>query len=88
MLVLSVACSGGLRSLGHSDAWTSIRGLTLELSRPVAGRRTRASVAQSTRLTPRHGVGLNNLLGAKEPGENETPAPLPKAEARTHERAP
>ena len=36
--------------------------LTPELSRPVAGRQTRASVAQSTRLTPRHGVGLNELL--------------------------
>ena len=38
-------------------------GLTLELSRPVAGRRTRASVAHSTWPTPRHGVGLNELLG-------------------------
>lgn len=37
--------------------------LTPELSRPVAGRRTRASVAHSTWLTPRHGVGLNELLG-------------------------
>ena len=37
--------------------------LTLELSRPVAGRRTCASVAQSTRPMPRHGVGLNELLG-------------------------
>ena len=37
--------------------------LTPELSRPVAGRRTRASVAQSTWPTPRHGVGLNELLG-------------------------
>ena len=37
--------------------------LTPELSRPVAGRRTCASVAPSTRLTPRHGVGLNELLG-------------------------
>jgi hypothetical protein len=37
--------------------------LTPELSRPVAGRRTRASVAHSTWPTPRHGVGLNELLG-------------------------
>ena len=37
--------------------------LTPELSRPVAGWRTCASVAQSTRPTPRHGVGLNELLG-------------------------
>ena len=37
--------------------------LTPELSRPVAGRRTCASVAHSTRPTPRHGVGLNELLG-------------------------
>ena len=37
--------------------------LTPELSRPVAGRRTCASVAQSTRPMPRHGVGLNELLG-------------------------
>ena len=37
--------------------------ITPELSRPVAGRRTRASVAHSTWPTPRHGVGLNELLG-------------------------
>ena len=37
--------------------------LTPELSRPVAGRRTRASVAHSTWPTPRRGVGLNELLG-------------------------
>ena len=37
--------------------------LTPELSRPVAGWLTRASVAHSTWLTPRHGVGLNELLG-------------------------
>ena len=52
--------------------------LTLELSRPVAGRRTCASVAQSTWLTPRHGVGLNDLLGGKEAGEGDAPAHLPK----------
>ena len=38
-------------------------GLTPELSRPVAGQRTCASVAQSTWPLPRHGVGLNELLG-------------------------
>ncbi len=38
--------------------------LTPELSRPVAGRRMRASVAQSTQPTTRHGVGLNELLDA------------------------
>jgi hypothetical protein len=62
--------------------------LTPELSRPVAGRRTRASVAQSTRLPPRHGVGLNDLLGGKDAGEGETPASLPKIEAQALERAP
>jgi hypothetical protein len=41
----------------------AFRRLTPELSRPVAGRRTRASVAHSTWPTPRHGVGLNELLG-------------------------
>ena len=47
--------------------------LTPELSRPVAGWRMRASVAQSTQLTPRHGVGLNDLLGcsAAMPSEND-----------------
>jgi hypothetical protein len=63
-------------------------GLTPELSRPVAGRRTRASVAHSTWPTPRRGVGLNELLGAKEPGEDEALADLPKAEAGRPERAP
>ena len=44
--------------------------LTPELSRPVAGRRMRASVAQSTQPTPRHGVGLNELLcDHPKPGE-------------------
>ena len=61
--------------------------LTPELSRPVAGRRTRASVAQSTWPMPRHGVGLNELLGAREAGESETLAHLPKAEAGRPERA-
>ena len=44
-------------------AGTLLKGLTPELSRPVAGRRTCASVAHSTWPTPRHGVGLNELLG-------------------------
>ena len=61
--------------------------LTPELSRPVAGRRTRASVAQSTRPTPRHGVGLNDLLGGKDASEGETLASLPKTEAQALERA-
>ena len=31
---------------------------------------------------------MNDLLGAKEPGEDEALADLPKAEAGIHERAP
>ena len=62
--------------------------LTPELSRPVAGRRTRASVAQSARLTPRHGVGLNELLGGWDADGDEDQADLPKAEVGEHERAP
>ena len=54
----------------------------------MAGRQTRASVAHSTWLPPRHGVGLNDLLGAKEPGEDEALAYLPKTEAGMRERAP
>ena len=53
----------------------NLRGLTPELSRPVAGRRTRASVAHSTWPTPRHGVGLNELLG----GDGCRCAPSPGA---------
>jgi hypothetical protein len=37
---------------------------------------------------PRCGVGLNDLLGAKEPGKSETLAQLPKIEAGRLERAP
>ena len=48
---------------------------------------TACSVAQSTLLTPRCGVGLNDLLGAKEAGEGETLGDLPKAEAGRPERA-
>jgi hypothetical protein len=62
--------------------------LTPELSRPVTGRRTRASVAHRTWPTPRHGVGLNELLGGKDADEVEAVADLPKAEARMPERAP
>ena len=51
------------RSIGKQSNQTLFCRLTLELSRPVAGRRTCASVAHSTRPTPRHGVGLNELLG-------------------------
>ena len=45
---------------------------------PHSGVATACSVAHSTLLTPRCGVGLNDLLGAKEAGEGETFADLPK----------
>ena len=45
---------------------------------PHGGAATACSVAHSTLLTPRCGVGLNDLLGAKEPGENEALAHMPK----------
>ena len=45
---------------------------------PHGGVATACSVAQSTLWPPRCGVGLNDLLGAKEPAENETLAELPK----------
>ena len=61
--------------------------ITPELSRPVAGRRTCASVAQSTRPMPRHGVGLNELLGAWDAAGSESPVHLPKTEAKMPERA-
>ena len=57
--------------------------LTPELSRPVAGRRTRASVAHSTWPTPRHGVGLNELLGGG--GRRCEPSPEALAENRSGE---
>ena len=53
----------GKGSIGKQSSQMLFCRLTLELSRPVAGRRTCASVAQSTWLMPRHGVGLNELLG-------------------------
>ena len=37
---------------------------------------------------PRCGVGLNDLLGAKEAGKSETLAELPKDEAEKPVRAP
>ncbi len=67
----------------------AVWGLTPELSRPTAGRLQRASVAYSTLLTPRCGVGLNDLLGGKEASGGETIAKLPKTEggnARTRTR--
>ena len=54
----------------------------------MAGRRTRASVAYSTWLPPRHGVGLNDLLGGPDAGEGKAVANLPKTEAQVLERAP
>ena len=62
--------------------------LTPELSRPVAGRRTCASVAHSTWPTPRHGVGLNDLLGGPDAGNTGLWTRRPKTEARPLERAP
>ena len=64
--------------------------LTPELSRPVAGRRTCASVAQSTWPTPRHGVGLNELLGGGGCRQKRNPSPVAekrsgKARTRTRE---
>ena len=55
---------------------------------PRSGAATACIVAQSTLMTPRCGVGLNDLLGAKEAGESETLAHLPKAEAGRPGRAP
>ena len=45
---------------------------------PHGGVATACSVAQARWLTPRCGVGLNDLLGAKEAGKSETLAQLPK----------
>ena len=53
----------GKGSIGKQSSQMLFCRLTPELSRPVAGRRTRASVAHSTWPTPRQGVGLNELLG-------------------------
>jgi hypothetical protein len=47
----------------------------------------RASVAQSTQPTPRHGVGLNELLGGWDADSDEAQADLPKAEVGEPERA-
>jgi hypothetical protein len=58
--VATEAVESPLRTTNHTIAFWR---LTPELSRPVAGRRTRASVAHSTWPTPRRGVGLNELLG-------------------------
>ncbi len=55
---------------------------------PRGGVATACSVAQSTLLTPRCGVGLNDLLGAKEAGEGKALADLPKDEAGKLGRAP
>ena len=55
---------------------------------PRIGVATACSVAQSTLLTPRCGVGLNDLLGGPDAGEGKAVANLPKAEARMPRRAP
>ena len=55
---------------------------------PHGGVAAACSVAQSTLLPPRCGVGLNDLLGGKEAGEGEAVANLPKTEDGRPERAP
>jgi hypothetical protein len=74
-------------SIGKQGNQTLFCRLTPELSRPVAGRRTRASVAHSTWLTPRHGVGLNDLLGGTEPRDAQLRTSGPRTEAWPLERA-
>ncbi len=62
--------------------------LTLELSRAERGDWEpvlRGCLQVSTK--PRDGVGLNEWLGAKEAGEREAIANMPKTEARMPERA-
>ena len=55
---------------------------------PHGGVATACSVAYSTLLTPRCGVGLNDLLGAKEPAENETLAELSKLKRESPDAHP
>ena len=55
---------------------------------PHGGVATACSVAQSTLLTPRCEVGLNDLLGGKEAGEGDALVDLPKDEAGKLGRAP
>ena len=75
------------RSRQHQHIYPRI---TPELSRPVAGRRTRASVAHSTWPLPRHGVGLNELLGPPDlsagDGDNEFRCHLAKRLMRRPDR--
>ena len=53
--------------------------LTPELSRADRGGREPVLLQLALISTkPRHGVGLNDLLGGKEAGEGETQAYLPK----------
>ena len=77
----AVPTEAGKMSMGRSSNQTLFCRLTPELSRPVAGRRTRASVAYSTWPTPRHGVGLNELLGGG--GCRCAPSPNVLAENRS-----
>ena len=63
--------------------------LTPELSRAERGGCEQVLPAcPEVSTKPRHGVGLNDLLGGKEAGEGEILAHLPKTEARMLERAP
>ena len=55
-------------------------GLTPELSRAERGGWEPVLPAcPEVSTKPRHGVGLNDLLGGKEAGEGETPAYVPKS---------
>jgi hypothetical protein len=72
-----------LKRVQHNSR-TLFRRLTPELSRPVAGRRLRASVAQSTQATPRCGVGLNELLDLCL-FSTRRELPFPKQALRTHD---
>ena len=66
-----------------------LRRLTPELSRANRDDCEPVLLArQQVSTKPRHGVGLNELLGAREPENNNTPTPLPKTEAEHTGRTP
>ena len=75
----AVSTEAGKGSIGKQSNQTLFCRLTPELSR--ADRGSREPVLRQLELIstkPRHGVGLNDLLGGKEAGEGETQAYLPK----------
>ena len=85
----AVSTEAGKGSVGKQSNQTVFCRLTPELSRAERGGWEPVLLAcPEVSTKPRHGVGLNDLLGGKEASGAELRTSWPKTEAKQLERAP